>query len=428
MAAGNPKNTSVPVDLLIATRPNSAEAIPGLLEEVIKGVNRLDTGTEEDRKDVLLKCRALARAIETPRETMVDHCWGQMGAIGAIGFGVDSGLWVLMAQNGDQPQKVSDLAASLGVDPQLLSRLMRHISAMGLLIEVGEDEYHPTNYTKALSLPQIGHGYLGLAADTSHCSLSTASTGAGTLKFHEFSRKRGWVNPTDPWDTSLMYAYGTDKNIFPWVRDLGYGDHLNDYLGGYNLGRPLWMDPRVYPVEDRLIDGADSSPDAPFLVDIGGNVGHDLERFQSRHPNAPGKLILQDLPMMIDQIKELDPAIIRMGYDFHDEQPVKGARAYYIHSTLHNWSDDVCEIVLTRVKEAMKPGYSRLLLNENVIPSIGAHWETTGLDMMMLTLFSAEERTSAAWYDLIERRAGLKIVKIWDGGKGVESVIECELV
>lgn len=78
MPAENPKNTSVPVDLLIATHPNSAEAIPGLLEEVIKGVNSLATGTEEDRKDVLLKCRALARAVETPRETMVDHCWGQV--------------------------------------------------------------------------------------------------------------------------------------------------------------------------------------------------------------------------------------------------------------------------------------------------------------------------------------------------------------
>jgi hypothetical protein len=39
---------------------------------------------------------------------------------------------------------------------------MRHICAMGLLVEVGEDEYKSTNYTKALSLPQIGHGYLGL--------------------------------------------------------------------------------------------------------------------------------------------------------------------------------------------------------------------------------------------------------------------------
>ncbi|KAJ5954142.1 hypothetical protein N7501_008421 [Penicillium viridicatum] len=409
MAAENPKNTSVPVDLLIATRPNSAEAIPGLLEEVIKGVNSLATGTDEDRKDVLIKCRALARAIETPRETMVDHCWAQMGAIGAIGFGVDSGLWVLMAQNGDQPQKVTDLAASLGVVWCDMSVLWDSSLRLGKM---------STSYKL----------YQGAESSSDWAWVyRTASTGAGTLEFHEFSRKRGWMNPTDPWDTSLMYAYDTDKNIFPWVRDLGYGDHLNDYLGGYNLGRPLWMDPSVYPVEERLIDGADSSPDAPFLVDIGGNVGHDLERFQTRYPNAPGKLILQDLPMMIDQIKDLDPAITRMGYDFHDEQPVKGARAYYIHSTLHNWSDDVCEIVLTRVKEAMKPGYSRLLLNENVMPNIGAHWETTGLDMMMLTLFSAEERTSAAWYGLIER-AGLKIVKIWDGGKGVESVIECELV
>ncbi|OQE00169.1 hypothetical protein PENVUL_c057G08137 [Penicillium vulpinum] len=417
MAAENASCTSCPVNLLIATRPNIAEAVPGLLEEVIEGVNSLPTGTDEDRKDVLVKCRALARALETPRETMVDHCWGQIGAIGAIIFGVDSGLWVLMARNGDKSQKVTDLAVSLGVDPRLLGRLMRHISAMGLLIEVDQDEYRPTNYTKALSLPQIGHGYLGL----------TACTVAGTLRFHEFSRKRGWMNPTRSQDTSLMHAYGTDKNLFSWVHDLGYGEQLNDYLGGYNLGRPLWMDPGVYPVKERLIDEADPSPDAPFLVDIGGNVGHDLERFHSRYPSVPGKLILQDLPMMIHQIKDLDPDIIRMEYDFHNEQPVKGksARVYYIHSMLHNWPDDVCESILARVKEAMKPGYSRLLINETVMPHNSAHWETTGLDMMMLTLFSSEERTSTAWYDLIENKAGLKIVKVWSAGKGVESVIEC---
>ncbi|KAJ5184382.1 Winged helix-turn-helix transcription repressor DNA-binding, partial [Penicillium cf. griseofulvum] len=435
MAGQNEKNTSCSVDLLIVTRPSMAEAVPDLLKEVTKGVDSLTTGTDENRKDLLVKCRALTQALETPRETMADHCWGQMGAITAIGFGVDSGLWMLMAQNGDKPQKVTDSAVSLGVDPQLLGgfhltrrttlvkfilgRLMRHACAMGLLVETGEDEYRSTNYTKALSLPQLGHGYLGL----------TAATGAGTLRFHEFSRKRGWVNPTDCQDTSLMYAYGTDKNMFSWVHDLGYGKHLNDYLGGYNIGRPWWMDPCVYPVKERLIDGADCSPDAPFLVDIGGNVGHDLARFHSLYPNTPGKtpgkLILQDLPMMIPQIEDLDPAIVRMEYDFHHEQPIKGARAYYIHSTLHNWSDDVCESILARVKEAVKPGYSRLLINENVIPHTVAHWEATGLDMMMLTLFSAEERTTAAWYDLVERRAGLKIINILGAGNGVESVIEC---
>jgi hypothetical protein len=39
---------------------------------------------------------------------------------------------------------------------------MRHLGAMGILVEIGEDEYKPTNYTKSLSLPPIGHGYLGL--------------------------------------------------------------------------------------------------------------------------------------------------------------------------------------------------------------------------------------------------------------------------
>ncbi|KAI9367783.1 O-methyltransferase [Aspergillus egyptiacus] len=406
------------VDISIASRPTNADEALTLLKDITEDVKHLSSDTGEIRKNAISKCRSLLQALSTPREIMVDHCWGQIGAMMAVAFGVDSGLWALMAQSGNQPQKVSELASSLGIEPKLLSRLMRHLGAMGLLHEVGPDEYRATNYTKALSLPQIGNGYLGL----------TASTSAGALKFHEYSRKRGWVNPVDPQDTSLMNAYGTDKDLFSWVHELGYGTHLNDYLGGYNLGRPRWMDPNVYPVKERLIHGADPSPDAPFLVDVGGNVGHDLARFRARYPDAPGKLILQDLPMMICQIKDLDPAIVRMEYDFRDEQPSKGARAYYIHSTLHNWSDNVCETILMRIKEAMKPGYSRLLINENVVPDMGAHWETTGLDMMMLSLFSSEQRTRSAWYDLIERRAGLRIVQIWDAGPGVESVIECELV
>lgn len=137
-----------------------------------------------------------------------------------------------------------------------------------------------------------------------------------------------------------MSAYHTDKDIFTWVHDQGYGRHLNDYLGGYNLGRPRWMDAAVYPVQERLIDGADTGPDAVFLVDIGGNVGHDLERLHRRYPHAPGLLVLQDLPMMIRQIKELDPVIVRMEYDFRQEQPVKGKSYYsilYIPFYIPDW-------------------------------------------------------------------------------------------
>ena len=75
----------------------------------------------------------------------------------------------------------------------------------------------------------------------------------------------------------------------------------------------------------------------------------------------------------------------------------------------------------------MKRGYSRLLIHEHVIPETAAYWEATALDMVMLTLMSAQERTRTAWYNLIETRAGLMINKIWSGGKGSQSLIECEL-
>lgn len=98
-----------------------------------------------------------------------------------------------------------------------------------------------------------------------------------------------------------------------------------------------------------------------------------------------------------------------------------------MHSVLHDWPDDVCERILENVKDAMEPGYSRLLINENVIPDVQAHWEATGLDLMMLALFASRERTAAQWKHLLEDRAGLRIVKIWEVGNGVESLIECEL-
>lgn len=103
-----------------------------------------------------------------------------------------------------------------------------------------------------------------------------------------------------------------------------------------------------------------------------------------------------------------------------------GARAYYMHSVLHDWPDNVCERILANVKDAMKQGYSKLLINENVVPDVQAHWETTALDMMMLALFASRERTRAQWTHLLEGLAGFKIVKFWDVGNGVESVIECE--
>lgn len=48
------------------------------------------------------------------------------------------------------------------------------------------------------------------------------------------------------------------------------------------------MDPSIFPVQERLIHGAEIDSEAPFLVDIAGGLGHDLVEFKKRFPNHPG--------------------------------------------------------------------------------------------------------------------------------------------
>lgn len=45
----------------------------------------------------------------------------------------------------------------------------------------------------------------------------------------------------------------------------------------------------------------------------------------------------------------------------------------------------------------------------------------------MMTGFGSKERTAAQWSELLEKKCGLEIVKIWTIMNGVESIIECEL-
>lgn len=290
---------------------------------------------------------------------------------------------------------------------------------MGYLKETGEDEYQPNNFTKSLALDIVADAYIALPS----------ASGMAQLKLHEFSRERGWRNPDDAQDTPLQSAARTDLDFFSYLRSKGYSEHFNNHMRGYRQGRLPWMAPGFFPVKERLVDGLEANPEATLLVDIGGSVGHDLEEFHRYHPEAPGRLVLEDLPAVIEEARgrKLSEAITPLGYDFHEEQPVKGARAYYMHSVLHDWPDRVCESILARVKEAMRPGYSKLLINENVVPNRNAWWETSALDINMMALLSASERTERDWYELVEGKAGLKIVKIWSGGRGVESLIEVEL-
>ncbi|KAI4185653.1 MAG: hypothetical protein L6R41_003981, partial [Letrouitia leprolyta] len=132
-----------------------------------------------------------------------------------------------------------------------------------------------------------------------------------------------------------------------------------------------------------------------------------------------------DQPSVIDSIAG-DKPFEKTAHDFFKEQPVKGARAYHLHSVLHDWDDDSCIRILLSLKGALTPNYSKILINELVVPDQGASWSVTSMDWLMLVLGAVKERTERDWRRIIEG-AGLKVTGIWMKEQGSESLIECEL-
>lgn len=100
------------------------------------------------------------------------------------------------------------------------------------------------------------------------------------------------------------------------------------------------------------------------------------------------------------------------------------AKAYYIRQCLHNWPDEECVKVLGHLGDAMKPGYSVLLLHEQIMPESGAGQWVSIQDLNMMALCGVAERSEKTWRDIIDK-AGLTVAKVYLSQDGVsESVIE----
>ena len=115
------------------------------------------------------------------------------------------------------------------------------------------------------------------------------------------------------------------------------------------------------------------------------------------------------------------------GHQTHQISALKplalGARAYYFRSICHEWSDTKCREFLSNTVAAMEPGYSKILINEWVLPDTGGALIPALLDIQMLAVRSGMERTQTQWRELLGS-VGLDIVNIYTTGNGMKELIE----
>lgn len=246
----------------------------------------------------------------------------------------------------------------------------------------------------------------------------------GYLHFPEYLSQNGYKAPSDPLDGIWQHSTNS-KGIthWDWLNQPEHKNQLDTFtrlMSGYTSGRPTVFE--FYPVEERLLKGADGEV---LLVDVGGGAAHDMEQFHARFPDASGKLICQDQEQVISTVKPKPPVYAEV-HDFFKPQPIKGARAYYLHSILHDWEDTHSKIILDHLAAAMKKGYSKLLMNESVVGNTNPHPQSTGLDLTMMAILAAKERSESDFEKLL-KGSGLKLTGVYTMPGSVEALVEAEL-
>ncbi|KAL4925955.1 S-adenosyl-L-methionine-dependent methyltransferase [Aspergillus undulatus] len=368
------------------------------------------TGSPDTHFHLLSLIDQLRLAVEAPTETVLRLIY-QPSQNAALRTLIDLGVFKLLVSHGTSSLLAEELSTYTKAEKGLIVRLMRVATALGLCDNPEHEVYKPNTKTGIMTHP-IGRDGVQCIYDLTMPTLS---------KLPSYFAEHNYTLPIDYNASPMHWAIGQSQ--FEWLASNHHQQGLfNSYMASRREGRPAWFD--VYPVE-RLtqIDcasGSDSGPNSyscscsaahgkeegVFLVDIGGNQGHDLLKFRERFPDAPGRLVLQDLPTVIEGVDSrsgpgsecaLDKNRVEaMGYSFFDPQPVKGARIYYFHSIFHDWPDSICLTIFRNTVSAMNPLHSRIIIVDFVLPDTETPLLQASLDIQMMSIGSGVERSRAS--------------------------------
>ncbi|KAH4022883.1 hypothetical protein HBH98_189840 [Parastagonospora nodorum] len=358
-------------------------------------------------------CNAARFALERPTEVVVQVLLSRSVESALLSTALNMELFPLLGKGDGEPKTLASLSTATGANQTLLKRVLRVLVASGAVREHGNDTYTlPANYS--------------LFADPAfnNSVRNCASFMEPTLReIPGYLKATGYQNPIDPKDTVIQKAFQQDGlTLFEILSDKpaaaqGLGVLLNTWADGHEFLQ------QMYPVQERLVDSFDASIGPVLFVDVGGATGQKAIALKDSLAHVPGKIIVQDLPVYVKQAPTVD-GVEFMVHDFYTEQPIKNAKAYYIRQCLHNHPDEACVEILSRLREACKPGYSKVLIHEQLVPEVGASAESCVEDITMMAMCGVGERTEKEWTHIIEK-AGLKLLVVYSSKDGVsESVIE----
>ncbi len=265
------------------------------------------------------------------------------------------------------PRDLADLAELTGTDPELLDRLLRAATILGLV-------------------------------ERTPAGLITTTEAGACLR----------AGPGSFRDLALMLSAPGQLRPLELLTEALRGKPVAEAA----LGQPIWDYYRDHPDEGAAFAGAMSGVSATIagqvaeradvrecrrIVDVGGGQGTLLRALLASAPRAQG--VLLDLP----EVVRIAPAAERIEFvagDFMTSVPA-GADVYVLCHVLHDWDDAAARRILAAVRRAA-PAAARLLIVEAVLADEPGPLTPEVLSLHLLAMSGGGERRRDQFGQLLD--------------------------
>lgn len=389
------------------------------LQVALASVDRLCCELESDfandpayRKATAQTVKSVHRRVQTP----TDRAWNiacSPAMLAALRTALDAG-WLDGIARADGRIGITAKVLAAGKDVVLTIRILRLLCAHGLIRELpgGPTIYAPTEMTRVFTAPGF-RDVLRCATDNWVPSFALMPQYFANTDYHSSS---------DAINCVFTLAQGRPLAA-TLAAEPSRRTTYENFKSVIRYRRRRWLD--VFPIEKLKVN----SREDVLLIDLVGGRGEMLTELHARRSELKlaGLLVLQDDEARLSEIPPgWQHGFTAFPHNIFTPQPAscRHARAMYIRLILHDWPDDACVVILKHLKEAMKPGYTTLLIDDVVLPDTGCSALGAAFDLGHMVMKSGRERTKGEWTELVGRVDGLRIDKIWPLDEGAESIIE----
>jgi len=400
-----------------STNSNVADELKSLAATLNSIANGLQDGTKaspEQHAILVETLKSTIAVVNEPQDDIIDLMLGFVQCT-AIRLLMKWKVFEHIPASGTISYK--ELAAKVGGDTSLITRLCWALVAAGILKQEGSDQVAHTGRSAIYASVNPLSAMMQAGYDEYLPPLIALPAYFDTYGTKEPAGRLHCVKSFSEGKPELTFSEVMSQLPPERLRTMGLAMAAMGNM--YFTSVPYdysWVAARAGELEDR-----------PLIVDVGAGQGQTLQAICKETPGlSMSRCVLEELPEVVERIKTSgNKDILKaqlIGMDIFKSQPVKGALVYLLRLILRDYSDDESVVILKYLSAAMAPD-SKLLVEEPVIGNPPSRFPTM-VDVILATI-GGKERTLEGFRD-ITGRAGLKITAVSSTERSDMSIIVCE--